>query len=442
MHVMVCDDDATVRLIVKRTIEEHLGCTVRECSDGVEALAELAEQRYSFLVLDVDMPGLNGLETLEEIRASEATRDLPVLILSADRDESTVLKLLRLGVSDYLLKPLRPTALKAKVDTLVRGLPDEPLVQGGTGAFCIRPDHPGLIVDGDLDFRFFFASQAGRYGPVVQAESGAAALAAFRRSPVDIVFIGSGLGVMSPERVAIKLREAQPSGVRLVRLVEPGQEHTVSREDFDDVLARSYMPDVFRESLRPFVSIPGPVAALGALVPGVSDLLSSASRQVFGMMFDSDVKRSGAKQSLTPAFSSVVDMRLAERFVMEFGVHLPRDVAEAAASRMLGMPASDLGDEDLLSVAGEIGNLLTGRLHAHFRERSLASVVGLPKLVPNGALPVHAEGTTIVERFTLPAAGDFVVALSVRDLLEEGAAAAAADAATPSAPEEPAQATA
>ena len=111
---------------------------------------------------------------------------------------------------------------------------------------------------------------------------------------------------------------------------------------------------------------------------------------------------------------------------LEFGVFLPEAAARESASRMLGMSADDLGPEELESVAGEIGNLLTGRLHAHFRERSLASVVGLPKLARGGALPRITPEAGLFERFMLPGAGDFVVSLLVRDLLEEGNAVASA----------------
>src|SRR6187402_2379845 len=101
MRALICDDDATVRLIAKRVLVEQFGCAVVECKDGVEALAVLTETPCNFAILDVDMPGMGGLETLEEIRASEAACDLPVIILTAERDEETVLKLVQLGVSDY-----------------------------------------------------------------------------------------------------------------------------------------------------------------------------------------------------------------------------------------------------------------------------------------------------------------------------------------------------
>src|SRR5262245_32267051 len=107
MRALICDDDATVRLIARRVLEEQFGCEVVESTDGVEALSLLADSGCNFAILDVDMPGMGGLETLEEIRASETLSDLPVIILTAERDEQTVLRLLQLGIADYIVKPLR-----------------------------------------------------------------------------------------------------------------------------------------------------------------------------------------------------------------------------------------------------------------------------------------------------------------------------------------------
>lgn len=418
MRVLVCDDDATIRTLVKRTIEERFGCRVQECADGVEALDALSKATYSFVILDGDMPGLNGLQTLEEIRAAESTRHLPVVMLSGERDERTVQGLLKLGVSHYLLKPLRLALLQDRLDHLVSRLPKSSSNAGEIRALQMTPEHPVLVVEGNLDFRFFFARVAEKFGPVVQADSGAAALAAFQRSPVDVVFIGSDLGVVVAERLSEKLRQARPSGVRLVRVVDAGEEDSVSSADFDDVLVRSYVPETFQRALRPFVSIPGPLTSLCGVVPGLPDLVVSGARQVFGMMFEADVRTVSTPPASANAFLARMDMKIADRFEVDFGIFLSAEATKAAGTRMLGMPADELIDEDLQSVAGELANLLAGRLHAHFRERSLASVVGLPKLGANEAPPVVSEVDGLSEVFSIPGAGEFVVSMVVRDMLE------------------------
>lgn len=252
MRALICDDDATVRLIAKRLLEEQFGCAVVECKDGVEALAALSETPCNFAILDVDMPGMGGLETLEEIRASDVACDLPVIIMTAERDEDTVIKLMQLGVSDYIVKPLRHSSFVSKIDHLLRTLPKD---QAGSDVALLRvgPDSPTIVADGDASFRALLAAEVKRAGEVIQVESGAAALMAFRRTPADVVFVGSNLGVMSPDRVAAKIREVKPWGVRLIRIVDQAGQQL--GDQFDGVLVRSALPETLRESLRPYIAL-------------------------------------------------------------------------------------------------------------------------------------------------------------------------------------------
>lgn len=245
MHALICDDDATVRLVARRVLEEHFGCTVTECDNGSDALEALAGDQFSFAILDVDMPGRSGLETLREVRASEALASLPVIIMTAERDQSTVVQLLQLGVSDYIVKPLKRQSFVDKVEALLRSLPGgTPACQGA----LLPSGHSVLVVDGDAGFRRLVARYAGAQGEVEEVATGAAALMAFYRSPAGIVLIGSELGVMSPERVAVKLREVAPTGVRLVRIVDAGDQ--TAQAPFDEVLERTDDGASLAKSLR------------------------------------------------------------------------------------------------------------------------------------------------------------------------------------------------
>ena len=416
MQALVCDDDAAIRFIVSRIIKDSFGCTVRECADGVEALDWLAREKFAFAILDIEMPTMNGVETLEEIRASEATRDLPVIILSRERDETNVMKLMQLGISDYLLKPPRQHIVVAKVEKVIKMLPAAALADVDLQKVQLSQETPALLIDGNLDYRFFFGGQVERYGTLMMAESGAAGIAMFKRSPVRLVFMGGDLGVVTPERLTQKIRDLRPGGVKIVRILDRGQTaDPLAKELYDGVMPRSYVPDAFRAAIRPYIFIPGPFTGLTAEIPELRDIVSSAVTQVFGMMFDSDIVPSQEDAALAPDFSAVLEIALQDRWVMDLGVHLPKAAALAATAKMLGMPESDLGDEECLSVAGELGNLITGRAHARFRERSLKSVCSLPKLEQGGTYTSPDEGNGLVQRYALPGGGDFIISLTVQD---------------------------
>ena len=105
MQVLVVDDDASARLMLRRVLTA-LKCSVTEAVDGVEALRELGGATFDLMLLDLVMPNLDGLETLAAMRADERLAELPVVVLSADREEASVRRALELGVADYLSKPL------------------------------------------------------------------------------------------------------------------------------------------------------------------------------------------------------------------------------------------------------------------------------------------------------------------------------------------------
>jgi len=112
MHVLVCDDDNATRFAVKRMLTQHFPCTISECADGVQALQLIGREKFAFILLDVEMPAMSGIEVLELLRESPATKDLPVIVLSNVRDDRVVRHLLKLGVSDYVLKPARAEKLR------------------------------------------------------------------------------------------------------------------------------------------------------------------------------------------------------------------------------------------------------------------------------------------------------------------------------------------
>jgi two-component system chemotaxis response regulator CheY len=424
MHVLVCDDDASTRFAARRLLEEHFGCVVHEAPDGAEALTMLAQQRYTFMLLDVDMPGLSGLDTLEEVRASDVTRALPVVVLSNERREHAIIKLMQLGVSDYILKPLRPATFTSKVEAVVQALPKSLVDVVDTANVLVKQDSPALIADGNLDFRFFFANQVSRYGPVVQAESGAAALAAFKRSPSGVVFIGNDLGVVSPERLATKIREAKPAGVRLVRIAELPQDVTLPSEHWDGVVKRTFLPDTFRDWIRPYVFIPGPLYAVTQMVPNLTDVIDGVTANVFGTMFNAEVTKSKAETPVSVAYTALLDVSLVDKYAVRVGIHLPKVAAQGTAGQMLGMPGEDLGDEDLVSVTGELANLLSGRLHARFREKGLSSTVGLPSVTPGSSFAKPKEGEGVMLRYGLPSSGDFLLSITAVERVAAAPAAA------------------
>jgi DNA-binding response OmpR family regulator len=116
VSVLVVDDDADVRALVS-TLLGRAGYLVAEASDGRAALKALYGQRPDLVVLDVNMPDLDGWATLERIRELS---DVPVVMLSARGEELEKVRALRAGADDYVTKPFGRQELLARVESVLR----------------------------------------------------------------------------------------------------------------------------------------------------------------------------------------------------------------------------------------------------------------------------------------------------------------------------------
>lgn len=113
-------DDYEANLVALEAILEPLGVPLVKALSGEEALLQLLQGDFSLILLDVQMPGLNGLETAELIKKRERSRDIPIILITAmSREAAHVFKGYQHGAVDYLLKPVDPEILRAKVKVFV-----------------------------------------------------------------------------------------------------------------------------------------------------------------------------------------------------------------------------------------------------------------------------------------------------------------------------------
>jgi len=114
-------DDRSENLLALEAILEPLGTDLVTASSGEDALGHLLRREFAAILLDVQMPGLDGFETAELIRARERTRHLPIIFLTAfSKDEHQIVRGYSAGAVDYILKPFDPDVLRSKVSAFVR----------------------------------------------------------------------------------------------------------------------------------------------------------------------------------------------------------------------------------------------------------------------------------------------------------------------------------
>ena len=115
--ILVIDDEQNIRKMLTRVLSPE-GFIVKEANNGLEALKRLQEENYSLVLLDLKMPGLNGIETLKEIRQNDL--NLPVIMMSAYGSIPEAVEAMKLGALDYLIKPFDIEELKIIIKRAIK----------------------------------------------------------------------------------------------------------------------------------------------------------------------------------------------------------------------------------------------------------------------------------------------------------------------------------
>jgi DNA-binding response OmpR family regulator len=111
MTILVVDDEILIRKVIREYLESE-NYKVLEAENGLDALRVLSSNKVNLIILDIMMPKMDGFACLEEIRK---TKDIPVIMLSAMKEETDKLNSFNLGVDDYVTKPFSPKELIARV---------------------------------------------------------------------------------------------------------------------------------------------------------------------------------------------------------------------------------------------------------------------------------------------------------------------------------------
>lgn len=118
-HLLIIDDEPSTRKILEHFLSTDYKITLK--SDGMEAMAWLEEgNETSLILIDLNMPNLNGREFTKVLRASNLFGDIPVIILSGSDQSKDRIECLNLGADDFMIKPFNPEEVKAKIRAILR----------------------------------------------------------------------------------------------------------------------------------------------------------------------------------------------------------------------------------------------------------------------------------------------------------------------------------
>jgi two-component system chemotaxis response regulator CheY len=120
MKFLVVDDYSTMRRIIKNLLHDLGYANVTEADDGNTALPLLKKGGFDFLITDWNMPGMAGLDLLKAVRADEALKAIPVLMLTAEAKREQIVEAAQAGVNGYVIKPFTAATLKEKIDKILQ----------------------------------------------------------------------------------------------------------------------------------------------------------------------------------------------------------------------------------------------------------------------------------------------------------------------------------
>jgi len=127
MKILVVDDFATMRRIIKNLLNTLGYEDVNEAEDGTVALPMLHNEDYEFLITDLNMPGMSGLDLLRAVRADSTLCRLPVLVVTADANREKIVAAAKAGVDGYMVKPFSAAVLQSKISAILARTGQSPL---------------------------------------------------------------------------------------------------------------------------------------------------------------------------------------------------------------------------------------------------------------------------------------------------------------------------
>jgi two-component system chemotaxis response regulator CheY len=118
LKFLVVDDFSTMRRIVRNLLKELGFTNVDEAEDGAVALGKLREGSFEFVVSDWNMPNMDGLTLLQNVRADAKLKTLPFLMITAEAKKENIIAAAQAGASGYIVKPFTAATLQEKLDKI------------------------------------------------------------------------------------------------------------------------------------------------------------------------------------------------------------------------------------------------------------------------------------------------------------------------------------
>lgn len=346
---------------------------------------------------------MDGLETLRALRDAADFKRLPVVMLTAERNEAIVQQIIGLGVLEYMTKPLVSYRIVERLRRVVRWMHSDPSMtpdrSGPEGREALEKASAFLIVDGREEVRAFFAEMLGPRRTILQAETGARGFRMCLEQGPGAVFVGSQLGVLNDSLLVRKIRSTPALRDTYLVAIVDGQEEAARRiAGYDGKIVRTHVPEAFLKQFELLSRIgSGALHELLAIHPGLQVSLVSAAEQVFGMMLSVEVSARDVEPTL-PADRVVVSAR--GSWTPGSAVSLrgccDAETGRRVAAHLLGIDPTMVDDEDVDAAVCELFTAMEERFSGALAAKPVPVAFDQPAVsrargaasVPEGSIAV------------------------------------------------------
>jgi two-component system chemotaxis response regulator CheY len=121
MKVLVVDDFATMRRILRNILKQIGFTNISEADDGKTALKELKKKKYDLILCDWNMPEMSGIDLLKEIKSDDELKSIPFVMVTAEAQKDNIVEAVKAGVSNYIVKPFTAETVSEKLKKVFGG---------------------------------------------------------------------------------------------------------------------------------------------------------------------------------------------------------------------------------------------------------------------------------------------------------------------------------
>lgn len=391
MKALIVDPDRVSRGAMKRLLS-HVNVECTEADNGLVGLNMLADLDPDFVVLEVEMPILSGPDMLAAVRQSPDRPDVPAIAVSSSGRREHVMRMVGLGVVDYLVKPINPVEVLPRIKALVQRAAQWRQRQSA------RTISGLLIVDADPNFLAFVKPLLESSFAVHEANASTVAAMTYRDAPrrPTVICLAEGLPLMNEDllvdvirRMAVEEGESPPQFYLLARGEHVAPEKAAK---YAGVVKKSFVPQQFIDEFRRVVlREQSAIERLRRLVSeSLHDELVSSAQQTVGVMMGSEtteVKGDEGDACPTSVLASLSLTDEAQGVNLYVEVSSGRKEVESMASQIVRRQITF--EDGANEVLGEMVNTVAGRMRASLLTRGIDLKMGLPDV------RLRAEGEAV-----------------------------------------------